>query len=198
MENAVLRILLLCSTAFAACTPSPQDAAMRKSSPVPGAIMPGSSAAGPKGRGPATSGPTGQDANERVHAVQGPVPEPVSAADNPGSIPASAIPALGVLGNTPAEALGRRIVSTAFVMVGPDGNLTVELLNGQVLVLHNVVMRPRDYCGLHMTGRPNGTKYCGRYADVAAARPGGLAAPVEPGPAASNPLAPEHGPFQRN
>ena len=158
---------------------------MRKSSPVPGTITPGSNAARPEGRGPVASDPTGQDAGNLTQAAQGPVPEPVSAADNPVSIPAPAIPAV-----VPAEVLGRRIVSTAFVMVGPDGHLTVELRNGQVLVLRNVDMRPRDYCGLHVASGPDGMKYCGGYADVVAARPGGLTIIVEPGPATSNPVKP--------
>lgn len=181
----MLRILLLCFTAFAACTPSPQDAAMRKSSPDPETIMPGSSEARSEDWPLAAADPTGQDAGDRAHAAQGPIPEPISAAENPVSIPAPAIPA-----DVPAEALGRRIVSTAFVMVGPDGHLTVELRNGHVLVLRNVVMRSYDYCGLHVAGGTNGMKYCGEYADVVAARPGGLTALVEPEPAASNPVKP--------
>lgn len=158
---------------------------MRKSSPVLGTITLGSNAARPEGRGPVASDPTSQDAGNRTQAAQGPAPEPVSAAENPVSISAPAIPAV-----VPAEVLGRRIVSTAFVMVGPDDHLTVELRNGRVLVLRNVVMRPRDYCGLHVGSGPDGTKYCGGYADVVAARPGGLMALVEPGPAASNPVKP--------
>ena len=79
----------------------------------------------------------------------------------------------GPLTDTPAEALGRRTLSTAFVRVGPDGHLTVELLDGRVIVLRNVVMGPKDYCGVHVTGNTADTKYCGGYAEVAAARPGG-------------------------
>ena len=67
-------------------------------------------------------------------------------------------------------------MSTAFVRVGPDGHLTVELRNGRVLVLRNVVMRPKDYCGVQGLGGRGGARYCGDYAEVAAARPGG--APV--------------------
>lgn len=97
----------------------------------------------------------------------------------------------------PAEALGRRIVSTAFVMVGPDGHLTVELRNGRVLILRNVVMRAKDYCGLPVPGGPDGPQYCGGYDDVVAARPGDLAVPVEPGLAASNPAKSEVLPSRR-
>jgi hypothetical protein len=82
--------------------------------------------------------------------------------------------------DSPAEALGRRTLSTAFVRVGPDGHLTVELRDGRVLVLRNVVMRPEDYCGVHAFGGPAGAKFCGGYAEVAAARPGG--APVSEQP----------------
>jgi hypothetical protein len=61
--------------------------------------------------------------------------------------------------------------------VGPDGLLTVELRNGRVLVLRNVVMRRKDYCGVQVLGGPAGGQYCGGYAEVAAARPGGVTAP---------------------
>jgi hypothetical protein len=57
--------------------------------------------------------------------------------------------------------------------VGPDGHLTVELRSGRVLVLRDVVMRSGDYCGVQVLGGPAGARYCGGYADVAAARPGG-------------------------
>jgi hypothetical protein len=96
-------------------------------------------------------------------AAQGPVPEPVSAADGPGL----ALPA-----DSPAAAEGRRTLSTAFVRVGPDGHLTVELRSGRVLVLRDVVMGPKDYCGVQVRGGSGDARYCGSYADVAAARPG--------------------------
>jgi hypothetical protein len=72
-----------------------------------------------------------------------------------------------------AEAQGRRILSTAFVRVGPDGRLTVELRDGRLLVLRNVAMNATDYCGAQVAGNPSATKFCGRYSDVVAARPGG-------------------------
>ena len=89
--------------------------------------------------------------------------QPVENAENP--LPST-------LKDTPAEAVGRRTLSTAFVRVGPDGLLTVQLKNGNVLVLRNVSMRPKDYCGEQVLGGPAGKKYCGGYADVASARPG--------------------------
>jgi hypothetical protein len=93
----------------------------------------------------------------------------------------------GPLADSPAEARGRLILSTAFVRVGPDGHLTVELHNGRALVLRDVVMRPRDYCGVQVDGDPARAKYCGGYAEVAAARPGGTEA-------ASNAVEPASGP----
>jgi hypothetical protein len=95
--------------------------------------------------------------------------------------------AQGPLTDSPAEARGRLVLSTAFVRVGPDGHLTVELHNGHVLVLRDVVMRPSDYCGVQVAGDPARTKYCGGYAEVAAARPGG-------GQAVSNAVEPAPGP----
>lgn len=83
----------------------------------------------------------------------------------------------GPLTDTPAEAMGRRILSTAFVRVGPDAHLTVELLDGSVIVLRDVVMGPKDYCGAQVAGNSANTKYCGGYAEVASARPGGGAQP---------------------
>jgi hypothetical protein len=81
-------------------------------------------------------------------------------------------------------------LSTAFVMVGPGGHLTVELSDGRAVVLRDVVMRPRDYCGVQVLGGSAGARYCGGYGDVAAARPGGGPAPGEPEPASLNPLEP--------
>ena len=78
------------------------------------------------------------------------------------------------LDDTPAEAEGRRILSTAFVMVCPDGRLTIARRDGRSLTLRDVVMRRKDYCGVQLTGDAAGKGYCGRYAEVAAARPGGV------------------------
>jgi len=84
--------------------------------------------------------------------------------------------------DSPAEAEGRRTLSTAFVRVGPDGRLTVELRDGRALVLRDVVMRPRDFCGIEVLGGSAGKRYCGGYGEVAAARAGGGPAPnaIEP------------------
>jgi hypothetical protein len=116
------------------------------------------------------------------------IPEPVSAAENPASAPRA---------DSPAEAEGRRTLSTAFVRMGPGEHLTVELRNGQEMVLRDVVMRPRDYCGVQALGGSAGTRYCGGYGDVAAARPGGAPALDEPNPAILNPVEAGRTPSER-
>ena len=95
------------------------------------------------------------------------------AAVAPPQVALEGIPLAAPPANLSAEAEGRRTLSTAFVRVGPDGHLTVELRDGRVLVLRNVVMRAKDYCGVQVSGGAAGAKYCGGYAEVAAARPGG-------------------------
>jgi hypothetical protein len=75
--------------------------------------------------------------------------------------------------DTPEAAAGRRILSTAFVRTGPDGVLTVELHGGRVLVLRNVVLNRADFCGAQLRGNAAPLKYCGAYAEVTGARPGG-------------------------
>lgn len=104
---------------------------------------------------------------------------------NPSPEPASAPRA-----DSPAEAQGRRTLSTAFVRLGPGGHLTVELRSGRAIVLRDVVMRPTDYCGVQVLGGAAGRRFCGGYGDVAAARPGGAPVPDEPGPVAFNPVEP--------
>jgi len=142
---------------------------MRKTSPVSGTAVQSLSEAkrGGEGRTAALGFPE-QKARDRAPAAQGPITEPVSAAEN------AAAP---VLVEPPAAALGRRTLSTAFVMIGPDGHLTVELRNGRLLVLRNVLMQQKVYCGEQVLGVSPGKQYCGRYADVAAARPGGAPPP---------------------
>lgn len=165
----MVRILLSFATALAACTPSPQETAMHSPSPDPGTAARGSSKAGSDGQ--ASPAPNS--------AAQGPIPEPVSVAENP-------VPALPA--DSPAAAEGRRILSTAFVMVGADRRLMVELRDGRVLVLRDVVMRRKDYCGIQVQGGAAGARYCGGYAEVAAARPGAAPAPEEPVAAVSKPV----------
>jgi hypothetical protein len=55
--------------------------------------------------------------------------------------------------------------------------LTVELRNGRVLVLRDVTMGGRQYCGVQEGGGAPGKRFCGGYAEVGAARPGGGSAP---------------------
>jgi hypothetical protein len=86
----------------------------------------------------------------------------------------------GLRADSPAEARGRRVLSAAFVRVGPDGHLTVALLGGQVLVLRDVVMQATAYCGMQVVGPTARAKYCGGYAEVADARPGGAPASDQP------------------
>jgi len=181
----MLRIFLPVFAAFAACTPSPQDAVMHNSSLVPATAAPGLGNTFTNSQNPVVTRPDGRNVAAAAQAAQGPIPMPVSAAENPVS---------PKLADGPGEAQGRRVLSTAFVKTGPDGHLTVELRDGRILVLRNVVMRPKDYCG----EVPRGTKYCGGYADIAAARPGGLAAFVEAESAASNPVKPARSSSQRN
>jgi hypothetical protein len=88
-------------------------------------------------------------------------------------------------------------LSTAFVWAGPDGQLTVELRDGRAIVLRDVAMRPRDYCGVLVVGGAAGTRYCGGYGDVAAARPGGAPAPDVLNPASLNAVGPGRGTSER-
>jgi hypothetical protein len=159
-------IFLPFAAAIAACTPSAQESAMHSSSTGPGSTAEGSNEA---------------RSTAEEQAAVGPVPEPVSAAENP---------APGAPADSPAEAQGRRTLSTAFVQVGPDGYLTVGLRSGRVLVLRHVIMRPKDYCGVQVPGG----KYCGGYAEVAVAKPGGGPVPVQPDLAGPNPLQTPDGP----
>lgn len=182
-------ILLPFAAAIAACIPSPQEDAMQRPSSAPGTTAQGSSEEGSEGQGSRAPGPTGRGAGRQERAALGPIPEPVSAAVNP----APARPA-----DSPVEAQGRRTLSTAFVRVGPDGHLTVELRNGRVLVLRNVVMRPKNYCGVQVLGGPTGAQYCGGYAEVAAARPGGAPTLEEPDLAVSNQAMSPRSPAKRN
>ena len=162
------RILLPCFAALVACTPSPEEVTMRKPNLVP--VIPA------------------RESSETQMEGRGSIPEPVAVAEN--SAPARRA-------DSPAEAQGRRTLSTAFVRVGPGGHLTVELSNGRAMVLRDVVMRPRDYCGVQVLGGSAGTRYCGGYGDVAAARPGGAPAPDEPNPAFLNPAEAGRSPSER-
>ena len=159
----MLRILLSVSSMLAACTPSPEKAAMPGPNHVSGAAGQSSS---------------GRSIGKPETAAMESTPEPKAVAKHAASGPGA---------DLPAEARGRLILSTAFVRVGPDGHLTVELRDGRVLALRDVIMRARDYCGVQATGDQGSAKYCGEYAEVAAARPGGGPVslhPVEPAPGA--------------
>ena len=160
-------MLLAFSAALAACTASPQETTMNSPTPDAANTRQGSAVARPDIQKSSATIPAGKGIRDQERAAVGPAPEPVSAAENP--LPAGST-------DLPAAAQGRRTLSTAFVQVGPDGLLTVKLRNARVLVLHNVVMRRKDYCGVQVSGGLAGAQFCGGYAEVASARPGG--APV--------------------
>lgn len=124
---------------------------------------------------------------EQQPAAMGPSREAPPAAENP--VPVRS----GPEADSPAAAQGRRILSTAFVRVGPDGRLAVELRDGRQLVLRDVVMRAEDYCGVLVLGDGAGSRYCGGYAEVAAARPGAAPVPEQHDPVVPNPARPGPG-----
>lgn len=177
----MLRILLSLSAVIAACSPSPQEATMHQPGPPRTAGqkmgMVASDSHTHDGK------PASPDAVDRQRAAQGPILEAVSAADNPVARPTPMMAA-----DQSAEALGRRTLSTAFVMISPDGYLTVELYDGHKVVLRDVIMRAKDYCGVRIVGNVPGKKYCGGYADVASARPGGAPVPGDQNHATSEPV----------
>jgi hypothetical protein len=79
-------------------------------------------------------------------------------------------------------------LSTAFVRLGAGEHLMVELRDGRSVVLRDVVLRPRDYCGVQVAGGSAGAKYCGGYDDIAAARTVGRPGPGAIDPATLNPV----------
>src|SRR4051812_7605429 len=93
-------------------------------------------------------------------------------------------------GDSPTQAEGRRILSTAFVRVGPDGHLTVELRDGRAMVLRDVVMRPADFCGVQVLGGSAGRRYCGGYGENAGGPPRRAPAPRAPPPPRPHPPPP--------
>lgn len=185
----MIRILSSIAAALAACTSPPQETAMHSPGQNQATTSESSAKAGSggdaSGRAPNVAG---RGAGDQERAALGPAPQSVSAAENPLPAPSA---------DLPAEAQGRRTLSTAFVMVGPDGLLTVKLRDGRELVLRNVVMRRKDYCGVQMRDDQAGARFCGGYSDVAAARPGGAAAPEEPDLAAPNPMESRGAPAKR-
>ena len=160
----MFRISLPISAMLAACTPSSQKDAMASPSPDSEHIFQNSSISSPTGDRSGASDLSGRDLGDGEPVDLGPAPASVAVAKNA---------ALDRLAGSPEAAVGRRILSTAFVRLGPDGHLTVELRNGRVVILRDVVMRPKDYCGVQVAGDSARAKYCGAYAEVAAARPGG-------------------------
>jgi hypothetical protein len=124
----------------------------------------------------------------QLTAAQAPVPKPVSAATNTHP---------GPLIDSDAEAHGRRIVSTAFVRISPDGQLFVELRDARVLVLRDVTMGATEFCGMQAADDVQGTtgkRQCHGYAEVVAARSGDTPAGGTPVPAGSKSVATERSP----
>jgi len=81
---------------------------------------------------------------------------------------------------TPAEDHGRRLLTRALVLTGPDRRMTVQLTSGRTLLLQGVTLNPADYCGTALAeqAQPLGTcmalrsRYCGSYGAIASAEPG--------------------------
>ena len=159
----MVRLLLPIAVALAACTPPSEQAAMRDHSPARGADAKGLNSP------PAEQG---RPSSDHVIAPANGDPRRAAVAPMPAPVPVTEHPLPAASPDSPTEAQGRRILSTAFVRVGPDGRLTVTLRDGHVLLLRNVTMRRKDYCGEQLAGAKPGAHYCGGYADVAAARPG--------------------------
>ena len=55
--------------------------------------------------------------------------------------------------------------------MGPGGHLSVRHYDGRELVLRDVTMRAKVFCGRLVSGEAMGKIYCGNFADVAAAQP---------------------------
>ena len=72
--------------------------------------------------------------------------------------------------DSPDEARGRRIVSTAFVMIGAGGRLRVDLSDGRTLELRDVTMGVENFCGLDATPGGKSRNVCGGYAEVVGAK----------------------------
>lgn len=107
----------------------------------------------------------GRGADFATPAAQGPSTVPISATADP-IVSTSTRPA-----DKFSENRGRRIFSTAFVRMGPGGHLSVRHYDGRELVLRDVTMRAKVFCGRLVSGEAMGKIYCGNFADVAAAQP---------------------------
>ena len=175
MENAMRPFLppiltpslTVATAALTACAPAPQEPA-RAPDPVAGAE---------------------QVTGSVPDAVQGPAPEPVSAAGmlhpgDPLARAASTDPA-STDDASDTEAQGRRTLSTAFVRLKPGGHLLVTLRGGAVIALRDVTMEKAKFCGVAVTEGALVKRRCHAYAEVAAARavdaPTGME-PVSAGP----------------
>lgn len=167
----MVRILPSLTAALVACACSPQETDMHSSDPSPRTNAQSLSETAHGGQGQDTPPPAEQGAGFQPRLSEGPIPASGTAAKNPLAPPPA---------DSTAEQEGRRTLSTAFVMIGADAYLTVGLHDGRVIVLRNVVMRREDYCGVQVLGSAAGVKFCGKYGEVATARPGNGLAPGEP------------------
>ena len=121
--------------------------------------------------------------------VAGPAARELRETDTHGRAPARRA-------DSPAEAEGRRTLSTAFVRLGAGELLAVELRDGRSITLRDVVMRPSDYCGVQVLGGSAGSKFCGGYGDIVAARTIGRPGPGAIDPATLNPAELGRGPTE--
>lgn len=156
-------MLLIYATLIAACTPTLQKAAMRPSEASTDLIAEGEGATVLPGR----------DTLQPIREEAGGLAPAMAEMDTTETLAKKSVGPSRVA-DTAAAAQGRRTLSTAFVRVGPDGHLTVKLKGGRVLVLRDVKMGPRKYCGLQAGSGASPANYCGAYDDVAGAWPGSV------------------------
>lgn len=179
-KRVMFRLSLPVGAMLAACTPPSQKVAMPDPSANPQNAFDGSGVVRPLGAHSGEPAVKGRDRSDGTPVGQGSVPASMASVKGAGA---------ERLADSPEAASGRRILSAAFVRLGPDGHLTVTLRSGRELVLRDVVMRADAFCGQEVPSGPAGAKYCGDYAQVVAARPGGAPARLEPDSAAPNPIA---------
>lgn len=83
---------------------------------------------------------------------------------------AALAPGGNVMAETDQAGQGRRLLTAAFVRMGPEGRLTADLRDGRTVLLHGVTMHPAKFCGIRTDGANAGTRFCARYGEVVGAR----------------------------